>query len=312
MSKHTTPLPIALGLQGGGVHAAFAWGALQTLLHSPKVAIESISATSGGALQAVVLLDGIARGGVEEGLNHLHNFWKKVSLSMQMLPIPRNPLGQLLGDVRIDFSPHTMALDYFTKLFAPSQFNLFDLNPLKGIVQEMVDFERLNAYRDVKLFINATEVKTGKSKVFTQGKLSLEAVLASACLPYVFKTVMIDGEPYWDGAYSGNPRLTPLLHGKAGDIVLIQSVPAVDEDVPTRAPDILDRIADISFNAPLALEMEAIRASRAANVHVIEANETLAGLGRASKLNSDFAFMNHLADLGMQAANDWLNQPAFR
>ncbi len=301
----SNPYPITLALQGGAMHAAFAWGALETLLASPKVGIEAISATSGGAVQAVVLADGFARGGEDGAREHLYAFWKKVSLSMQMLPFARNPLGKFLGDVGIDFSPQTIALDYLTKLFSPSQFNLFDLNPLKGIIDEMVDFKRVNAMKELKLFINTTEVKTGKSRVFTNGELSLEVVMASCCLPYFFKTVMIDGGAYWDGAYSGNPRLSPLLGGKSKDIVLIQTVTPGTDDVPTRAPDIMDRVSEISFNAPLALEMEAIAAAKAAKIHVIEANDTLTSLGRASKLNGDWDFISHLYDLGVQAATDW-------
>jgi NTE family protein len=302
----TQPLPIALGLQGGAVHAAFAWGALEVLLSSPKVGIESISATSGGAVQAVVLADGYARGGEDAAREHLYAFWKKISLSMQMLPLARNPMAKFLGDVGIDFSPQTIALDYITKLFSPSQFNLFDLNPLKGIIEEMVDFKRVNAMKELKLFINTTEVKTGKSRVFSNGELSLEVVMASCCLPYFFKTVEINGEGYWDGAYSGNPRLAPLMGGKAKDIVLVQTVPPMSDDVPARAPDIMDRVSEISFNTPLALELEAISLSKAARVHTIEANDVLASLGRASKLNGDWEFIQHLYDLGIQAAQDWV------
>lgn len=302
----TSPLPIALGLQGGAVHAAFAWGALEVLLASPKVGIESISATSGGAVQAVVLADGYARGGEDVAREHLYAFWKKVSLSMQMLPLARNPMAKFLGDVGIDFSPQTIALDYITKLFSPSQFNLFDLNPLKGILEEMVNFKRINAMKELKLFINTTEVRTGKSRVFTNGELSLPVVMASCCLPYFFKTVTIDGEGYWDGSYSGNPRLAPLVGGVAKDIVLVQTVPPVNDDVPTRAPDIVDRVSEISFNTPLAMEMDAINAAKAARIHTIEANDALASLGRASKLNGDWAFIQHLYDLGMQASQDWV------
>ncbi len=302
----TTPLPIALALQGGAVHAAFAWGALETLLSTPRMSITSIAATSGGALQAVVLADGYARGGADMAREHLYAFWKKVSLSIQMLPLARNPLARFLGDVGVDFSPQTIALDYLTKLFSPYQFNLFDLNPLKGIIEEMVDFERINARRELALYINTTHVKTGASRVFTNGQLSLSVVMASCCLPYFFKTVMIDGEGYWDGAYTGNPRLSPLLGSKAKDIVLIQTVPPQAEEVPTLSPDIIDRVSEISFHTPLALEMSAIMASKTAHVHLIEANETLIAAGRASKLNGDWAFIQHLYDLGMQATQDWL------
>ena len=189
-------------------------------------------------------------------------------------------------------------------------FNLFDLNPLRGIIEEMVDFRALNKKSPIEIFINATHAQSGAAKIFTTETISLDAVMASACLPFIFKTVTVDDEPYWDGGFSGCPSLTPLTEGKrASDIILVQAHPSFIEDVPTTATDILDRVIEIGFNAVLAQEIKMIETYRKSfRVHRIEANDTLVSLGRASKLNADWDFLVHLHDLGSQAATDWLDK----
>ncbi|MDE3060573.1 MAG: patatin-like phospholipase family protein [Pseudomonadota bacterium] len=303
--------PIALALQGGGSHSAFAWGAVDRLLTEEAVHIEAISAVSGGAMMAAVLAQGMMEGGRETARKQLETFWRKVSLAMSLFPLRMNLADKFLGHAGIDLSPSSMALDYITRIFSPYQFNLFDINPLRGIVEEMVDFEALQK-SPVALYIGATHARTGKAEIFSREQLSLDAVMASSCLPFVFKTVEIDGEPYWDGSFSGCPPLFPLAESKGTpDIVLVQVNSAYVEEVPTSAADILDRANEISFHSVLLHELKTIAlqnktAARPVHVHRIEAQDMLASLGRASKLNADWNFLTYLRDLGAQAAEDWL------
>lgn len=297
------PLPISLALQGGGTHSAFAWGAIDQLLLDERIEIKAVSAAGGGAMMAAVLAHGMMEGGRDHAREALKAFWHKVSIAAGMLPIKLSVVDKFLSNVGIDISPSTIALDYLTRVFSPYQFNLFDLNPLRGIVEEMVDFAALRE-SPIALYVNATQVKTGKRRVFTEKDLSLDAVMASACLPFIFKTVEVDGEPYWDGSLTGCPPLAPLANkAHPRDIVLVQTHPRRIEEVPTAATDILDRVTEIAFNAVLDLEMERVQDAR---IHRIEADDTLVSLGRASKLNADWDFLMHLHDLGAQAAADWL------
>lgn len=311
--------PVSLALQGGGTHGAFAWGALDRLLEDGALDIRAVSASSGGALTAVILADGLLRDGADGAREHLRAFWRKVSVAASMLPIRTTLMDKFLSNVGIDLSPSSIALDYFTKLFSPYQFNLFDLNPLRAIIDEMVDFETLQEQRRLQLFINATAVKTGRGRLFTGKDVTLDAVMAAACLPFIFKTVMIDGEPYWDGGYSGNPPLYPLIESAYAprDVILVQSAPLTADDAPTLAADILDRATEISFNSALLGELRAAALynkhatpEAALRLHMIESSEMLASLSRASKINADWEFLNYLHDLGTQAADDFLSQRA--
>ncbi len=320
MPKSPSSQKIALALQGGGAHSAFSWGAIDQILLDGRLSIDAISATSGGAMIACVLAQGLHDGGEENARALLQQFWKKVSVASSMLPLRMNIVDKFLSNVGIDMSPSSMALDYFTRVFSPYQFNLFDINPLRGIVDEIVDFEMLKRESPVRLFINATHARTGESTVFTNDNLSLEAVMASACLPFIFKTVEVDGEPYWDGSFSGCPALSPLVQDKqTTDIVLVQTHPSSVEEVPTTATDILDRATEISFQAVLRQELKNIELQnrliqlgksdrKPIHIHRIEAQDMLASVGRSSKLNTDWDFLVYLHDIGVQAATDWLEQ----
>ncbi len=310
MPKSTSHFPISLALQGGGSHGAFSWGVIDQLLLDDRVEIEAVSASSGGAMMAVVMAQGMLENGKFGAREALKSFWHKVSIAAGMLPLKTSIVDKFLSNVGIDMSPSTMALDYLTKIFSPYQFNLFDINPLRGIIDEMVDFRAINKKSPIKLYVNTTHAQTGESKIFDHTKVSLDAVMASACLPFIFKTVTVDGEPYWDGSLSGAPPLLPLAaSGHPQDIVLVQVHPARVEDVPTTATDILDRVTEISFNAVLAQELKTLDLyKKSMRVHRIEADEMLVGLGRSSKLNADWEFLVHLHDLGVQAATDWLEK----
>ncbi|NBO18263.1 MAG: patatin-like phospholipase family protein, partial [Proteobacteria bacterium] len=203
---------VALALQGGGTHGAFTWGVIDHLLLDGRLRVESISASSGGAILAAMVAQGMLQNGTEGARELLAQFWKKLSIASSMLPLRMKVVDQFLGHVGFDFNAGTMALDMVTRLFSPQQFNLFDINPLRGIVEELVDFDALNAKSPVRLHINATNARTGKSHIFTEQNISLEAVMASACLPYLFKPVEIEGEAFWDGSFSGCPPLSPLVN----------------------------------------------------------------------------------------------------
>lgn len=321
----TTPKgkTINLALQGGGAHGAFTWGVLDRLLQEDSITIEAITGTSAGAMNASVVAYGLIKGGREKAREMLSEFWRKVSISAAMSPLQPTIVDKMLGNVRLDFSPSFLALDFITRMFSPYQFNLFDLNPLRDILKETVDFEVIRKNKQIKLFVNATHVKTGKVRIFNTPELSLDAVMASACLPFLFKTVEVEGEPYWDGGYTGNPSIFPLFyHCTCADVVLVQINPLFVENVPTQAADILDRVNEISFNARLMGEMRAIdfvhkllaerhvteKQYKNVLVHMIEAQELMGALGPSSKLNADWAFLKHLHDIGRQAAGDWLNK----
>jgi NTE family protein len=312
--------PISLALQGGGSHGAFTWGVIDQLLADGRVRIEAVSAASGGAILGSILAQGLYNGSAEAARDLLKSFWRKVSIASTLMPLRINAVDKFLGNVGIDLSPSTLALDVITRMFSPYQFNLFDLNPLRGIVSELVDFPMLNKKSPMAIYVNATNAKTGKGKIFSHKELSLDVVMASACLPFVFKTVEIDGEPYWDGSFSGCPPLSPLTSREdISDIVLVQVHPSQVDEVPTTAADILDRTTELSFHSVLLHELKAIQTRNQlittgkldeapVHVHRIEAEEMLTNLGRASKLNTDWDFLMHLHDIGAQAAEDWLGQ----
>ncbi len=315
-----TQKSISLGLQGGGVHAAFGWGVIDQLLADGRLRIDALSGTSSGAMMAVVMAQGMKDGGAEGAREALKSFWKKVSVVSAMLPLRMKVVDKFLGHVGLDLSPTTMALDVITRIFSPYQFNLFDINPLRGIVEELVDFDALNKTSPLGLYINATHARTGRGKIFDAKDVSLDAVMASACLPYMFKTVEVDGEPYWEGSFSGCPALAPLINnGHCPDILVVQIHPTNVEEVPTHAADILDRATEMSFNSMLHMELKSIalynQMIRLAKldqkeifIHRIESEDMLASLGRSSKMNADWDFLVYLHDLGVQAATDWLEQ----
>ena len=327
-SKETPKQPVCkkinLALQGGGAQGAFTWGVLDRLLAEPGIEIDAMTGTSAGAVNGVVMAYGMLRGGREDARQLLHDLWRKVSRSTANPLLPSGTTSffdKMFSSAGFGSSPSSVALDYMTRILSPYQFNLFDINPLRDIIDELVDFEAIRKSSKIRLFVNATNVRTGKIKVFDTKEMTLDMVLASACLPFIFKTVEIDGEPYWDGGYSGNPAIYPLIY-KAGclDVVIVQINPLYVEDVPRSAAGILDRVNEISFNSNLMREMRAIAfvtkliddghltndEYKKMHVHMIEAQEITTGLGYASKMNTDWDFLTHLRDIGIQAASDWL------
>lgn len=315
------PKKINLALQGGGAQGAFTWGVLDQILLDERVEIEAISGTSAGAMNAVIMAYGLMSGGRDTARDLLRQFWYKVSVAAEFSPFKTSFLDSMMGSYNLRYSPSFFAMDYLTRMFSPAQLNVLDINPLREILSELVDFDLVQSCNKLKLFINATHVRTGKARIFKTEEITLEAVMASACLPYIFKTVWIDGEPYWDGGYSGNPAIYPIIYNaQSRDVVIVQINPLDVEDVPTGANEILDRLNEINFNASLMSEMRAIdfvrrlkengslgESHKSMHIHMIEAQEILRGFGRMSKLNADWNFLSYLYDIGVQSASDWLD-----
>ncbi len=308
LTKITQPKTISLALQGGGSHAAFTWGVLDRLLEEENLTIEGISGTSVGAINGTLLACGMETGGRKKARQLLENFWRKVSVAGGMLIKP-TMLDKFMGKNDLAFNPTFAAFDYVTRMFSPYQFNALDLNPIKDVVEELIDFVALRNGAQTKLFVNATNVHSGQSRIFENEQLSLDVLMASACMPFLSKTVEIDGEPYWSGGFSGNPSLEPLVnHCKTRDIIIIQTTATKSDDVPTSVQDIVDRVAEITFNTGLNREQQFLAATSNANFHRIEAEEILSSLGRSSKFNADWSFLEYLRETGRQSAEDWIKK----
>ncbi|WP_207541130.1 patatin-like phospholipase family protein [Sabulicella rubraurantiaca] len=313
---------VNLALQGGGAHGAFTWGVLDRLLEDERVAFEGISATSAGAMNAAVCAFGLAAGGRERARRALETFWMGVSDAACWSPVQPSWLDRLQENWSLPWSPAFMGFDLVTRLLSPYEFNPLNLNPLRQVLESVVDFELLRRQEaPVRLFLSATNVRTGRVKVFAREELSADAVLASACLPFLFHAVEIGGEAYWDGGYMGNPAIFPLIYGcEARDVVVVHINPMERPDVPRTARDILNRVNEISFNSSLMREMRAIHfvtslidgglggaeGMKRMLIHSISADDVMAPLTATSKLNADRIFLRYLHDAGRRRAQEWL------
>jgi len=312
---------VNLALQGGGAHGAFAWGVLDRLLEEEALTIEGISATSAGAMNAAVLAHGMTGGGRGGAREALRGFWERIARAARTSPLQPSPWDRLTHNHGLTNSPAFLWFELVTRLSSPYQFNRWNYNPLGDIVRRSVDFDRLRRGSAVKLFLSATNVRTCKVRVFECADISADAVLASACLPFLFQAVEIDGEHYWDGGYMGNPAIFPLIYGcESPDVVVVHINPINRPDVPETATEIMNRINEISFNSSLMREMRAIafvgrlidegklvdKDMKRMRMHAIDAEDVMQGLGVASKLNADWEFLTHLHDIGRRRAEAWL------
>lgn len=312
---------VDLALQGGGAHGALTWGVLDRLLEDEGLDIMAVSGTSAGAMNAVVLADGLEQGGREGARAALRSFWRAVSDAARYSPIQRTLWDRLSGTFSLEASPWYHWFDHLTRLFSPSQLNPLDLNPLRDLLAETIDFERVNACRSLEVFVTATNVRTGRGRIFGRGELSVDAVMASACLPFVFRPVEIAGEAYWDGGYIGNPALYPLVdHPGCRDILIVQINPMRREALPVSARDIMNRVNELTFNASLLKELRAIHLLhqvidaegleteryRDVRLHMIHAGEAVDDLEASSKLNAEWAYLTHLFERGRGWAEAWL------
>jgi NTE family protein len=316
------PKQIALALQGGGMHGAFTWGVLDRVLEDGRIAIEGVSATSAGAMNAAVLACGLMKGGKEGGRQALGDFWRAVAESAERYnPLRWVPWLKGTHSFGLDHSPLYAFADMALRIFSPYQFNPSNVNPLRDVLVNQVDFAALRKHCPIRLYLCATNVETGKIRIFTGEDVCADAVLASACVPTLFQAVAIDGEHYWDGGYMGNPAIYPLIYNCATcDVVIVHINPLVRRGVPMTAADILNRISEISFNSSLMREMRAIAfvtdliqqgkvergEMKEMLIHSIRADEAMCALSVSSKYNADWGFLTELRDHGRREADAWL------
>ena len=321
------PKKINLALQGGGAHGAFTWGVLDSLLADPRIAIEGISGASAGAINAVMLADGLARGGPQEARKRLADMWCAISTNGDLSPLERAVTDRLLSFVPYDGSPAQAWFDTLSRFWSPYDFNPLNINPLKDLIERFVDFDAMRSHRGFKLFVSATNVFTGRLRVFPRETITAEAVMASSCLPMVFQAVEIDGVPYWDGGYMGNPAIFPFFRTTDTEDVLIVSINPLERKMtPRTQTEIINRINEITFNSSLIAEYRAIdfvtrlidqgrlprgRGAgeyRRINVHRIALDSAFKELTADSKLNSDFTFFELLRNGGQRAGKEFMEQ----
>lgn len=330
IDSHLTPLnhdasqrAVSLALQGGGVYGAFTWGVLDRLLQEERVSFDAISGTSAGAINAVVMADGMAHGGGRDGARQaLRRFWSGLSEAARLSPVQRTPLDYLLGLWTLESSPGYHFMLMMSAVVAPLQAAVpATLDPIRLLLSSLIDFERVRACDSLRLFIHATNVRSGQGRLFTNTEIDVDPLMASICLPQVMAAVEIDGEAYWDGSYLGNPALAQLAApGGARDVLIVQINPVAREDVPRSMADINNRSNEIAFNTSLMREIAAItqlngvaeemkgESAQPSNIrmHLISGTDTLGRYSLSSKYNTDWSFLSHLHELGSGAADRWL------
>jgi len=318
---------INLALQGGGAHGAFTWGVLDYLLSDERLSIEGISGTSAGAINAVMLADGLIRGGREEAQKRLADFWRSASSTGNLPVLQRAVMQRLLSFTPLEGAPVQAWLDALSSYFSPYDVNPLNINPLKDLIERFVDFDKLRNDSELQLFISATNVQTGRVRIFPRDKITAEAVMASACLPTIFRAVEIDGVPYWDGGYLGNPVIFPFFRTTTTeDVLVVQINPLVRQKTPTSSNEIMNRINEITFNSSLIGEYRAIdfvarlidlgklpRGTgsgqyRRINVHRILLDRFGTHFDAFSKLSTDYDFFEMLHMSGKRAARRFLDE----
>ncbi len=323
MKNEKTKKHVAIALQGGGAHGAFTWGVLDRLLEEDTIIADAMCGTSAGAINAVVCAYGLHKGGHQKAKELLEQLWRKISLSGGFFSKP-SAFDKYWGKGDIYNSPGYVMFNAMQQFLSPYQFNPLNYNPLRDILKELVDFDDLHHYKGKKLFVCATNVKTNRAKIFTNNEITVDSVLASACLPFIFQAVEVEGEFYWDGGYMGNPPIFPLItNTNLRDIVLIKINSININSVPTSARDIADRINEISFNSSLINEMKLIhyrnelirngilttddKVNREIYIHTISGYDTLGQMNYSSKMNTSWEFLSELKEMGRKTADKWLN-----
>ena len=314
--------PISLALQGGGAHGAFQWGVLDRLIESETLDIRSITAASAGAMNAVALVAGMIEGGPDGARKRLESFWRAVSQGGT-----RGVFGDnLVSSLATDWFTNNPAYKYMEALttqvaVSPYDFNPLNINPLRDVLRDQIDFKLIREQTSIDLFIAATAVRTNEAKLFKASELTAEHVMASACIPDVFQAVEIDGAPYWDGGYLANPPIWPLVEGHARDVLLCLLNPLAVKKTPRTTGEIMERLNEISFNASVAAELRAVAVVQDLikrghlkagpgyvdlRFHMISAEGRLSDLKLPSKFNTDWSFLQDLKKRGRAAADDWL------
>jgi NTE family protein len=322
-AKSSNAKPVSLALQGGGAHGAFTWGVLDAILEDGRLEPKAITATSAGAMNAAAYAEGLKQGGPDGAREALERFWRAVSRSGAAFRpgFSAGPLGQAWRRA-VPF------LDALTRVTSPYDVNPFNIDPLRDVLEAQIDLEAVHACGDVKLFIAATCVATGKARIFKGEDVTLEALLASAALPFIRHAVEIEGRAYWDGGFTGNPALWPLFYADApADLVIVHINPLVREGTPKSSEDIMDRVNEVTFNAALLAELRAVAfvkkligkdllkdpqkaRLRDILVHSIRADDALRPYPASTKYDTSWRFLVALRDAGREAAKDWLDAHA--
>ncbi|MBX3487732.1 MAG: patatin-like phospholipase family protein [Candidatus Paracaedibacteraceae bacterium] len=321
MSK--TPKKINLALQGGGAHGAFTWGVLDRLLEESDIEIEGISGTSAGAMNAVVLAEGMTDGGRLAAKTALQSFWWEISLLGNVFnPIKKTMAEKMEDPWNLDWSLSYTYHELMSRILSPYQSNPLNINPLKWVLEKKIDFKKL-CDSPIKLFIAATSVTTGRPRIFKHDEITLDSLLASACIPFIFQAVKIDDDYYWDGGYMGNPVLWPLVYRcSSQDILLIQINPLIRKEIPYTSNDIINRLNEITFNSSLISEMRAINfvskliekgklspdEYKDIKMHIIKQDNIQSELNASSKLNTNWDFFQHLKKAGYTTTEIWLKE----
>ena len=312
--------PVNLALQGGGAHGAFTWGVLDYILQQETIEIESISGTSAGAVNAAVLISGYEAGGRQGARDALKKFWRLISRPSFHRLVSQSLPAAMHSQWSLDKSPFFLWFDLVSRVSSPYQLNPLNINPLKSVFESSINFELIHCCTDIRLFVSATNVETGQARIFHNKDIDIDVMLASTCLPLLFQAVEIEGTPYWDGGYMGNPVLHPIYYeSDSNDILIIKINPFKRSGVPKTARDILNRIDEINFNSSLIKDLRAIRFVQrlldehkinAENykrmlIHVIDGDEYLLPLSASSKFNTEREFIDFLHQAGLDVAEQW-------
>jgi NTE family protein len=317
---------VALALQGGGAHGAYGWGVLDRLLELDCFDIQAVSGTSAGAINGALLASGLADG-PETARELLSKLWQRTVNAAAMSPLLPSPIDRLFGNGDLNFSLGYQVMGYLARLMSPQQFNPLlnplDVNPLRDLLRGLIDFDKLKSSTAPRLYVAAVQVSTGQLRIFDSDEITTESLLASACLPFMFQPIVIDGQGYWDGGYLANPALSPLTdRAGATDVIVVQVTPFGYRPEPMNATDLFDRISEISFNGALLRELHAIERhnelvatgkmvpghAQPIHLHMIPAGEAMRGFTASSKLNVERGFIEKLFRLGRDAADHWLDQ----
>jgi NTE family protein len=319
---------INLALQGGGSHGAFTWGVLDAFLADPRIDFEGLSGTSAGAVNAVALASGYAKGLAtgrdprQSARDSLARVWGEVSAWGSLGSLQQRMISIMWGGLPQELAPTNIMAATWRNLFTPAQSNLLDINPLRDLLKREIDFEAIASSSQLKLFISATHINTGRAVIFKGQDVTLQAVMASACLPMLFRPVRIDGEEYWDGGYAVNPPLTPLIDScHSRDLVLVQINPLRRKTPPRTPSEIVDRVSELTFNASLLTQMRsidfvnrlieegALQAGRCKHVllHRVDGGAAMDHFSASSRTSADAAMIRELFELGRAAAIRWLD-----
>ncbi len=319
------PKVVNLALQGGGSHGAFTWGVLDRLLEEDAyLKIEGLSGTSAGAMNAAIFAQGYIKGGAFGARDLLDQYWRGVSKLASFGVARRNMVDKMMGNWNLDQNPGAAMLTTWQRMVSPYQTNPLNINPLRDMIEQMIDFDAIRNSSKFRLFICATRVETGRPRVFERKELTLDALMASACLPLTFQAVTIDGEPYWDGGYTANPALMPLIEtASSPDLVLVPITPFSRPGTPGKPVEIINRANEIGFAVPLLSELNTIALARKLvldqpirseeaerfarlRLHMLSAENEMREFGAASKFNVQLDFLLRLKEIGRNAADRWL------